>query len=138
MPTGSKYSYYFKKAATMVYNKVTLSDRKRIYDCYMRNEDWKMMARTLGVNIRTAYHWLKNEQQAPKKKGGSKSVKTNAMIAEIVQWIEQNPSITLKEVRDLIQVKWEITVSIVTVKNWLDGELITVRQVCPIPSTMNS
>ena len=62
-----------------------------MYEAFKDEKDWKQVARTLGVNTRSAYEWLKNQQGFPKKKGGSPSTKT----PEILAAMEENSSITL-------------------------------------------
>lgn len=60
------------------YNKISSNDRARIIKAYEEDKDWKETANALGVNIRTAYEWIKMGQVLPKNKGGNASTKKNA------------------------------------------------------------
>lgn len=120
------------------YNKIPLCDRRRIYNAYKDEKDWKAVAATLGINKRTAYHWLQKEQELPKPKGGSTSKKTPEIIEVLKQRIEENVSTTLAELSDLIWTRFELRVSKNTIKNWLDAELFSVKKVRPVMQNMNS
>ena len=120
------------------YNKVSNSDRKRIYDCFKEGRDWRQLAKTLGINQRTAQHWLFNDQVEPKKKGGSLSKKTPEIMNFFTDVIEEKTSITLKELKDLLLQHFRMNVSINCIKNWLDGELFSVKDVRPTVLNMNS
>ena len=104
------------------YSKTSLNDRKRIFEAYEEDKDWKGLAKALGVNERTAYEWIRSGQKTPKAKGGSVTKKTDAIDDALDEWISENPSITLKNLAELISTNFHITVSINTVKNWLDGK----------------
>ena len=105
----------------MGYNKISENDRRRVYECFAAGDDWKRMCRQLGICVRSAYHCLKDDKPVGKPKGGSKSQKTPAMVASLVEWIEENRSITLLELKNLLMQHYGVTVSIPTIKNWLDG-----------------
>ena len=57
------------------YNKISPNDRKRVIAAHTEDNNWRELCKTLGINTRTAYHWIRNEQAKPKKKGGSISKK---------------------------------------------------------------
>ena len=42
----------------MKYRKISLNDRRRIFEACDENKDWKELAKTLGIPLRTAYRWL--------------------------------------------------------------------------------
>ena len=73
----------------MKYNKITANERKRIFEDYEEGRDWRALAKTLRVNLRAAYDWLRNGKMNPKKKGGSISKKTLEMMAVIAEKIEK-------------------------------------------------
>jgi transposase len=113
----------------MKYNKVSENDRQRIVAAHKNNEDWKSTARTLGINVQTAYRWLLKDQELPKKKGGSISRKSPEIMRLLTTTIENNASATLGDMKSLIMRDFNIDVCQNTVKNWLDGELFTVKYV---------
>ena len=119
------------------YGKISLTDRKRIFEAYEEEKDWRAMAKALGVNERTAYEWIRRGQKSPKAKGGSVTKKTDAIDDALDEWISENPSITLANLVDLIITNFNITVSINTVKNWLDGKAYSVKDVRTVIHNMN-
>ena len=122
----------------MGYNKVSANDRQRVYDCYAAGDDWKRMCKQLGICVRTAYHWLHDDKPVAKPKGGSRPKKTDSILASLVEWIEEKPSVTLSELRYLLIEHYDVTVSISTIKNWLDGQLITLKTVRAVVANMNN
>ena len=111
----------------MKYRKISLDDRRRVFEAYNENKNWKELAKTLGIPLRTAYGWFEKNRIEPMKKGGSKPKKTEKIMNFIIEHIEKEPSVTLTQLAELIFVKFNVSVVINTVKNWLDGELFSVR-----------
>ena len=60
-----------------------------------------------------------------------------AQLASLIEWIEEKPSVTLSELRDLLIEHYDVTVSISTIKNWLDGQLTTLKTVRAVVANMN-
>ena len=83
------------------YSKTSLNDRKRIFEAYEEDKDWKGLAKALGVNERTVYEWIRSGQKTPKAKGGSVTKKTDSIDHALDEWISENPSITLKNLAEL-------------------------------------
>ena len=119
------------------YKQIRDSDRKRIFEAHEAGEDWKAVARALQINKRTAYHWLQKKQVAPKKRGGSVGRKTEVIMTALTTWIEENPSITIQEIKRLLQANYETQVSTTTIYNWLDGALIIIKKVRSVVSNIN-
>ena len=106
-------------------------------DAYLNGGNWKEVARTLGIKINTAYKWLEKEQYVPKPKGGSVSKLTPDISAGLTDWIEENASITLEELRVKVHDQFGVTVCKNTIKNWLDGQLFSLKSVRPTVQSMN-
>ena len=120
------------------YNKISPNDRQRIIEAHNEDREWRELCKNLGVNVRTAYDWIKNEQEKPKNKGGSKTKKTEEMITIIVDRIQNEPSVTLVQLASLINERFGVSVCAATMKNWLDGELISLKNVRPIIHNVNA
>nr|XP_022911119.1 uncharacterized protein LOC111422125 [Onthophagus taurus] len=120
------------------YNKVSAADRRRIMKAYEDGKNWRQTAQDLGVNVRTAYEWLKNDQEDPKPKGGSKSKKTLAIDEALVRWIEEDSTLTLKDLSNRVHNEFELRVSINTIKNWLDGKLFSLKKIRPHVANINT
>ena len=121
----------------MKYNKISPNDRKRVIDAFNNEDDWKTVAKTLGINLSTATTWIQNKQETPKKKGGRISKKTPEVVLLLLTELEKNVSLTLIELKRIIFQNLGLDVSINTIKNWLDGELITVKNVRTSIDNMN-
>ena len=52
-----------------VYKKILLQDRQRIMEAHTKYQDWKTLAKHLGIRLRTAYHWLGNDHLTSLKRG---------------------------------------------------------------------
>ena len=55
----------------------------------------------------------------------------------IIEHIKKEPSVTLNQLAELIFVKFNISVVVNTIKNWLDGELFTLKSVRPMVQNAN-
>ena len=122
----------------MKYNRISENDRRSVFEAWKNEEDWKTVAKTLGINIKTAYEWLKADKGAPDKKGGSRSKMTEEMKVFLISKVEECASITLSELKTAIHNEFNTSVCTSTVKNWLDGELFTVKNVRAMVSNMNN
>ena len=121
----------------MAYNKASAKDRKKIFEAFQEDRDWKAVAKMCDVKPGTAYKWLINGSATAKPKGGSASKKTPEITAALETIIEENASITLTELRDIVGRDFSIHVCKNTIKNWLDGEMYSVKDVRTIVDRMN-
>ena len=94
----------------MKYSKISCRDRKRIYEAFKEEKDGKQVVRTLGINIRTAYHWLQMNKTLPMKKGGSPTKKTSEILETLKTSIEENSSLTLAQASDIIFSRFNLRV----------------------------
>ena len=93
------------------YNKISLNDRARVLKAYEDEKDWRECANALGVNVRTAYEWIKKDQPLPKPKGGLGSRKRTAEIeSTLVEWVEENATIILANLADRVFEQFHIRV----------------------------
>ena len=51
----------------MKYNKISLSDMKRVVDDFNNEEDWKSLCKTLRINVKTTSTWFEKKVEIPKK-----------------------------------------------------------------------
>ena len=72
-----------------------------------------------------------------KRKGGWLSKKLPEIVTAILSAIEENASVTLSQLKALIRTQFNLDVSVNTVKNWLDTELVTPKAVRPTIDNMN-
>ena len=102
--------------------------------------DWQSVAKTQGVPLGTAYTWIKNSDKGiPRKHGGARKGKvTDAHVEKMVQYIENNPLITLAEIKKKLHESDGVAVSTTTIHNYLDCQFYTVKKTKLEPSAMNS
>lgn len=106
-----------------VFSKYTQNDRQRIVECANRGDDWASLAIQLGVKYKTAYDWIRSGELAAKKRGGYKPSKiTREMGNFITELIEENCTITLKEIQRRILTSFNVTISISAIGNFLEGK----------------
>ena len=121
----------------MKYNKIQITDRQRIIAAHEDEKDWKVLARTLGINLRTAYHWLENKQETPKKRGRATSKKTEEAVELLVKCVEDDPAITLAQLQIKLTTEIDLNVSLNTIKNWLDCKLFSLKDLRPCIQNIN-
>ena len=83
--------YFCVSSVTMKYNKITANERKRIFEAYEEGDDWRALAKTLRVNLRTAYDWLRNGKMNPKEERWVNFQETPEIMAVIAEKIEKEP-----------------------------------------------
>ena len=92
--------------------------------------DWQAVAAAHEIPYRTAYGWLRNGGQPLRPRGGDTRSKLSKVQVEVVlTWLEENPQLTLKDIRNRIEHEMGVEVSQKTVSNRLDGRLITLKKV---------
>ena len=119
-------------------------DRARLIDCYERGEDFVALADTLGVKRTTAYAIIRRFQNInvveAMHAGGRPKIIDNETLDFIVMLIEADPLLTLIQVKILVRQIWpakpEFSVS--TLSRYLDGELISLKNVHDVPTQRNS
>lgn len=123
------------------YNKIntTCEAKKRVLAAVENYEDWKSVAVANGVATSTAYGWIRRAHDPRKRRGGIRHRKiSQEHIEKMIDYVEKNPYITLKEIGDKFAVETGITVSINTIHKYLEGQMYTVKKALPQPVTTNS
>ncbi|XP_073828174.1 uncharacterized protein [Musca autumnalis] len=97
-------------------------DRSRIVEAANRGDDWSVLASELGVKYKTAYTWVSTSRKEMFLKSGKISF-TEDQIKTIIQWIEDNRQLTLKEVVAKIKNHFKKDVCVYFVECTLEGRL---------------
>ena len=120
------------------YRKYT-QERKRIIEAAVAQQDWKAVAKANGVATQTAYSWIRNCEKEPSTRGGARRTKVNEeQIEKMIGYVEVDPTITLKAIRDKLEAEDGVSITTTTVHKYLDGRLYTVKKILREPSSMNS
>lgn len=123
------------------YRKYTLMDRQRIVAAYHNGEDWQSVAKVLNVNSRTSLDWVTEaETGEPRKKHGGhcKRKLTETQIDTIVDWLGNDPTMSLHLIKLRVLAEFDIDVCISTIGLYLKCRLVTLKKLHHISETMNS
>lgn len=116
--------------------------RKRLVDKYQAGEDYMVLARELGIKKDTAYRIVKGNRQGESRRGkarGQQVGKLNdVMKTFICQCVDNQPTITLKEICQKLSDDHDMRVSDSTVSRVLSGFLYTLKKVENVPEARNS
>ncbi len=121
------------------YHRISTASRDRVLKAAEDGLDWQAVASANGISYRTAYGWLRGGGQPLKPRGGDTQSKlTSAQIDVIVSWLEENPQLNLRSIRNRIEYEMEVEASEQRVSNRLDGRLMTLKQMHYEPMEINS
>jgi transposase len=121
------------------YHNIPMASRDRVLKAAEDGLDWQAVAAANAISYHTAYGWLRSGGQPLRPRGGDKRSKlTTGQIDVIVSWLEENPQLSLRSIRNRIEYEMGVQVSPQTVSNRLDGRLITLKKVHYEPMGINS
>ena len=121
------------------YSKYAQQDRARIVECAQRGGDWKALAESLGVKYKTAYGWVRSGEPKGKQRGGyKKNYLNDDQIQVILTHLEENPELTLQQLRAFIIEQLGKTLSTSTISNYMDGQLYSLKKCHHRPTSMNT
>ena len=128
-----------------VYSKINIDDKRRIYESYVRGEDYIDAARLLNVKRTTAYNIVKRAEQNHgeiiRPRGGHRHAKvTDAMRAVVRAVVEDHPDFTIRNINRELRTRLPQSpaVSQTTISGILDGLLITTKELEDAPAERNS
>jgi transposase len=120
------------------YKKHMCQNRERIVACANKGEDWVALAVALDVKYRTAFQWVHSGRDFMLHKGGIKpKILTDKQIDVMISWVEEECSITLKQLQQKILQIFRNMLSVTTVGNYLEGKVFTIKQTHCEPAAMN-
>ncbi|KAG3137166.1 hypothetical protein C6341_g21108 [Phytophthora cactorum] len=116
----------------------TEEERQRVLDAYEAGDDWLTVARYNNVSRAAAYRLCKSGDPSSPPRGRARAncVKcTNKMVAALEEYLEENCTLTLVQLRDKIMGRFQVDVSTSTISAKLCEKLITLKQIRKEPST---
>ena len=127
------------------YNPVCDNDRRRIIDAFTDGEDYVECAERLGARRSTANSIVRRHQDTgsiatvDRRKGGRPGKMDGEMRDFILQLVEEAPTITLKEMNNIMRATWphKQHVSTTTIARALSGMLVSVKLCHDIPTDRN-
>ena len=121
------------------YRKYLPKDRQRIVECADRGGDWRGLAASLNVKFKTAYGWVRSGEISGKTRGGYKAKYLSyEQMAVVLNKVEEDPEMTLKQLKQFILEQFQVNIAISTVGNYLDCQLYTIKKFHHRPITMNT
>lgn len=100
--------------------------------------DWRTKAKELNVAVSTAYRWV-NEGVEKDNRGGRQYNKVEQHHRDhMVTLIEENPKITLSEIRSSLSQTFQLSICNQTVSNHLDSLLYSLKAVRFEPERANT
>lgn len=119
--------------------RVRQDTRLRIVLAAEGDEDWQALARANDVPVQTAYGWIRRSEETSKPRGGYKKKSLNELqIQALLNYVEENPLITLQEIKTKAAIDHDITLSTTTIHNYLHCQMYTTKKVLQEPDAMNS
>ena len=116
-------------------------DKERIIESYQKYEDFIELAHRLEINEKTARTIIRRHclSLSSGNHGGHKKKKINADNGDaLLEYVGLHPSSTLKDMKDYLIIVCDLEVSESTIANFLDGKLITMKQIRDVPQERNS
>lgn len=125
------------------YSVVTNVDRERLITCFESDGDWLTLAQNLNIKRQTASSVIKKfretGQREALRRGGSRIKCDQEMLNFIVNCVEENPAITLAEIKRLLELGLpnKPHISEVCISRHLDGQLISLKNLRNVPRQWN-
>lgn len=121
------------------YKRHALCDRKRVLEAAGAERDWQHTADILGVHRNTAESWIKIGTMEPQKKGGNREkIISPEQIERLVDWLEEDPQMTIKDLKEKACTSLGLDVSVSTISRCLHGQCLTLKKVHHEPINMNN
>ena len=127
-----------------MYQKISESDKKRIIECHRNGDDYVELARHLGIKNKTAYAIIRRYQttgHVSRPRGGNRRLKvSDAIRRTAVEIIEEHAEFTLEQINSEFKLRepHQPHISISSLYNVLDGEMISMKKLEDVPTERNS
>ena len=120
------------------YRAYSTENKRIIFVAEEYEGDWKSAVIDNGVSIGAAYAWIRESKMEAKKRGGAKRITvTEQRVEKMIEYVSENPLITLKEIKDKIQAEYDLTMSTTNIHKHMEGKFYTVKKIRFKPATMN-
>ena len=84
-------------------------------------------------------HLCRRAEDMPRKRGGYRKPKlTEEHVERLVAFVEENPVITLSDMKSKLELEFGFSINIKTIHNYLESKFYTVKKILSEPPTMNS
>ncbi|KAH7933763.1 hypothetical protein HPB49_016964 [Dermacentor silvarum] len=119
-------------------NRVSDIDRARIVDASRRGGNFKQLAATLGINVRTARSIAATDREVSLKTGGSVRKFGADVVAFVTRTVDENPTFTLKQIKRTVEEKMPgLTISTTSIDRLLDAHTYSVKLATQRPVDRN-
>lgn len=119
------------------YSRVSYQDKQRILRASRNGESLKDVATTLNINYRTV-QTIARRDSSPEKERGHRQKKLGSVHSDFLrERIRNNPTLTLRRMKELLHEHFDISVSISTIDRHLDGIHYSVKKLTIQPRERN-
>ncbi|KAK1943273.1 hypothetical protein P3T76_004669 [Phytophthora citrophthora] len=109
----------------------------RVLSAACKDDDWQDVAVKNGVKLRSAYRWVSAARESDvwdepprKQRGGARNKKVETdHVDYLLRLIDDNCYLTLDEMVDAIEPRFDVKVSCQTIKEYVDGRMYTMKQI---------
>ncbi|KAG3111740.1 hypothetical protein PI124_g10592 [Phytophthora idaei] len=117
----------------MLYDDSTI---KRVLRAVHTVEDWRNIAAKNDANLSIAYRWIPTardndmwDSSPRKQREGKRNAKvTDAHVDCLLDRIDENCYLALDEMVDALEARFEVKVSLQTIKHYIDGRMDTIKK----------
>ena len=119
-------------------------EREIIWKASEEGRDWRTISESLGVKRTTAITWMTSGRKNYKQRGGYKEKKLEEgeidrhLIDILIHELEKKPQLTLQQMAEIVLYRFGKLVTTVTIANYLQGRLFTIKSVHYEPLGMNT
>jgi transposase len=121
--------------------KIAIVDKERLIHCFEQDGDYVALSANLGIKEKTARSIVRrhNLQLHQGPHGGHKAkVITNEIGESLIEFVNENPLITLNVMQAFLSSLCGVNVSLSCISKWLDGQLITLKKTREVIAERNS
>ena len=129
------------------YKKYTSSFKRLVVETALQHGDWKTLlnTETRKVPRTTAEGWIRKAQangnlfQEDKRRGGNKQPEkvTEAVVLLMIEAVEENAQVTLQQIKELLEIRINLTISTSTIGRHLEGRGFSVKKIYHLTDKMN-
>ncbi|EDV23861.1 hypothetical protein TrispH2_008830 [Trichoplax sp. H2] len=103
--------------------------RLRILKCAAKHGNWVALASRLGIKYKTAYSWIRGRRHnCPPPRRGAYKLLSSDDIDTLIRWIEDDPTLTLKQIRERIFREFDgMDISVNTISSYLLERQISIK-----------
>lgn len=139
MASSSTTEHQRKQRAPMKYKKHSETSKQKVLDAFQHGRDWTAVAIACDMPLKTAERIISSGCTKNKPRGGARKSKfTAAMKSHLIECLEKNRTLTLKEMSAVILRDFNVSLSPQCISYNLHGMCFSLKSIREEPTAMNS